>query len=374
MELGIDARCLRTGIGTYVSNLLMSIAQRENEFTIRAIANRRDSKFVKHLCHSVAFVDAPMYSVREQWEVARAARGCDLLHVPHYNAPLMFPGKLLVSIHDLVHIMDPTFNQRFSSWVYARPMLHLVARKAVHVVTVSQYSKTQIIGRLGISPGKVTVVYCGVDGRFNPSDPESAVTAVRVSHNINVPYILFVGSLKPHKNVSRLLRAFAQLRASKRIRHSLVIVGDDALGRDNLAAETARLGLDKDVLFIRQVSDVLLPDFYRAADLLVMPSTLEGFGLPVVEAMACGTPVACSNAASLPEVAGDAAEFFDPVITEDMAAAIERVASCSSRRHELRKKGLEQASKFSWQRCAEEHTQLYYSLFRSPSAEYDHTN
>lgn len=362
-EIAIDARFTNTGLGTYTYNLIAGLAAAHKaEFAIRAIVHRRNADLLAAVCGRTAVVDTPIYSLSEQKEIPRAASGCDLLHVPHYNVPLLYRGCLVVSIHDLIHIMEPAFRGTVASWCYARPMLNLSARKAEHVITVSQYSKLQIVARLGIAPSKVSVIYNGVGPQFRPRDRQEACAKVSAKISVSIPYILYVGNLKPHKNLSTLLRAIALLRERKQADPQLLVVGEDARWKPGLVEECARLGLQPAVRFVSHVSDDLLPVLYAAAELVVQPSRLEGFGLPVAEAMACGTPVACSRAASLPEVGGDAAEYFDPYSVEDMAAAIDRVLSCSNRREELRRRGLLQAARFKWNECVRQHAEIYRGL------------
>jgi glycosyltransferase involved in cell wall biosynthesis len=324
--------------------------------------HRRDAERLGSLCDELIIVDAPIYTLREQFQISRAAYGFDLLHVPHFNVPICHRGPLLVSIHDVIHLMDPSVRQRPLAWSYARMMLEIAVRKSAHIVTVSEYSKLQIIDRLRIAPTKITVIYNGVSARFTYRDREQPYAEVTAELSVPRHYILVVGNLKPHKNVKKLLQAFALLRRGKKIDHNLVIVGDDVRYKPGLIEESLRLGIAGAVLFLAPVRDDLMPKLYAAADLLVMPSTLEGFGLPVVEAMACGTPVACSNAASLPEVAGDAAEYFEPRSMEGMATAIERVLTSADLQQRLRQKGLAQARKFSWDKCAQQHREIYRSL------------
>jgi len=361
-EVTIDARWLAGGIGTYTKQLLAGICQSPDGFEVQAITRQRDAKLVAQWCPRVKVVNMPTYTLGEQLAVPWAAKGCDLLHIPHYNAPLLHRGPLLVSILDLIHITDPVYKRSLRSWVYARPMLNLVARKAEHIVTLSEYSKAQIVEHLGVASSKVTAIYCGVNGQFRCVDRKEAHAAVSEALGIKEPYLLFVGSLKPHKNISTLLQAFMLLRQRHDIRQKLLIVGDDARWKSLLVEQCARLGIHDATTFVPYVSQELLPKVYAGADLLAMPSTIEGFGLPVLEAMACGTPVVCSRAASLPEVAGDAAEYFDPSSREDMADAIERVLSSPGRQEELRRRGLERARQFTWEESTRKHIDVYRGL------------
>jgi glycosyltransferase involved in cell wall biosynthesis len=361
-EIAIDARCLHSGLGTYAYNLISGLARQGNEFPIHAIVNQRHKARIAPFCQRITTSEASMYSLREQIEIPWAARGADLLHVPHYNAPLLHRGKLLVSIHDLIHISEPAFRRSVKGWAYAMPVLNLAARKADHIVTVSEYSKAQIVERLGVQPSKITVIYNGVDGGFRCVGREPARSAVSAALGLQVPYILFVGNLKPHKNISTLLRAFALLRKSKSIPQDLLIVGDDKRWGSVRREESFRFGIGDATHFIPHVPQELLPKVYGAADLLVMPSTIEGFGLPVLEAMACGTPVVCSSTSCLPEVGGEAAVYFDPGSAEELSFAIERVLCSPDLQDALRAKGLKRASHFKWEDSTRKHLELYRRL------------
>lgn len=361
-NLTIDARWLAGGIGTYTRHLLEGLWKHDNGFEVHAITKERHREEVEQWCRRVRVVDAAMYTAQEQWAIPRAAKGCDLLHVPHYNAPLLHRGPMIVSILDLIHIMDAAYRQSVKSWIYARPILNLVVRKADHIITISEYSKVQIIERLGVPASKVTAIYCGVNGEFQPMDRDEAFADVSAGLGIRQPYVLYVGSLKPYKNVSTLLKAFAILRKRCKIPQRLLILGDDVKWKGSLVKECARLGIEGATSFVSFVGQELLPKIYAAADLLVMPSRIEGFGLPVVEAMACGTPVVCSRAASLPEVGGEAVVYFDPENPDELAGAMERVLASRELQKDLKRKGLGRARMFSWEESTRIHSQLYQRI------------
>lgn len=357
----IDARWLHTGIGRYVMNLLEGLKHRRG-FSVHALVRKRDAGMLRHLCDGVTIADLPIYGWREQFAVPWAARGADMLHVPHYNAPVMFQRDLVVTIHDLIHLMEPPFSNSIASRAYAWPMMSFAIRKARSIVTVSNYSKRQLVQRLGVPEEKVAVIYNGVHPRFRCLDHEAAQKRVEAGFSIRPPFLLYVGNLKPHKNLELLLRGFSLLRLHGTCRHGLVIVGEGKKQRALLSSLCARLGISAQVRFIPRVDDDALPDLYAAADAFVMPSLMEGFGYPVVEAMACGTPVVCSRASVLPEIAGEAAQFFDPTNCEDLAEAIENVLHSSQRREILRRRGLERARIFGWEECGRSHAELYKKL------------
>jgi glycosyltransferase involved in cell wall biosynthesis len=365
LRLTFDARIWKTGIGTYTINLLRAMRRVDGQFRISAIVRAEAAGLITGLCDETRVVDAPIYTLREQFQIPGAARGCDLLHVPHYNIPAFYRGPLVVTIHDLTHVTEPAFRNTAKAWLYARPMLRAAANKASHVITVSDYSSRQIVERLGVKPEKVGAIYHGVDPQFRLMDNDKAANDMKAAFRIDGSYLLFVGNLKPQKNLRTLLSAFALLRSRKRLNHSLVLAGDDPEGRHRVFDECARLGIAGNVRHIPWVAEDLLPELYAAADLVLMPSTSEGFGFPVLEAMACGTPVVCSNATSLPEVGGDAVVYFDPHNVEEMAEAIEKVMNSPSLQMELREKGLRQAAKFTWEECARKHLDVYRRVLAS---------
>lgn len=357
-SLCIDARWLYSGIGTYTLNLVKELSQR-NELVLNALTFSEHEATLRPFCNSVSIVNAPIYSVGEQFLVACAARRFPVLHVPHYNLPLLRKGVMLVTIHDLTHILDARFRNTLKSRAYARPMMRLAAKKAAHIFTDSEYSKRQILEHLEVSAEKVTVSYLGVGPQFFPEPREVARQLVQRQCGVTRPYILYVGNLKPHKNVDGLLQAFAQARSRTMRDFELLIIGYDASGGPALKGLAETLGIAVATRFAGRVSDEVLRSAYSAAKLTIVPSFEEGFGLPVIESMACGTTVACSRAASLPEVGGSAAEYFDPYDIESIAAVMERLLQSQQECERLRKLGFSNARRFTWSACAERHLSVY---------------
>jgi glycosyltransferase involved in cell wall biosynthesis len=356
--LVLDARWLNTGLGTYTLNLIRGL-RRYGDFGVRLLTLPKYQDCLRQYDYEITITDVPIYSVSEQFKIAWAAHGSNLLHVPHYNAPIARRGTLLVTIHDLTHILDATQRKTLKSWVYAQPMLRLAAIRADHIFTVSEYSKRQIMEHLGVDGGKVTVVYNAIGPHIFPEGREAARATTQQDFSFDGPYILFVGNLKPSKNVAGLLKAFSVVKTSGRIPHRLLVLGDDTAGRSATMKLAQQLRLEGAVTFVPRVSDDQLRFAYSGADLTVMPSFEEGFGLPILESMACGTPVACSHSASLPEVGGAAAEYFDPHDVESIAAAIETVLLSSDRWRDLQQLGFLRADRFTCADFAQRHLAVY---------------
>ena len=205
----IDARCVSTGIGAYTINIVRGM-NRCSGFKLRLVTAPQGKSLLKQSCDDIITVKAPMYSLREQFEIPWAARNCDVLHVPHYNVPLAYSKCLLVTIHDLNHILDHSFRRTVKSWVYAQPMLRWAALRADHIFTVSQYSKRQIIEHLGADEQKITVAYNGVSAHIFPEPREQSRVEINHDFAFDGPYVLFVGNLKPNKNVAGLLQCICQ--------------------------------------------------------------------------------------------------------------------------------------------------------------------
>jgi glycosyltransferase involved in cell wall biosynthesis len=362
-DLVLDARWLSTGLGTYTLNLLQEL-DKCSDISVRVLTLPENRERLAHFRFEISIVDAPIYSFTEQIKVPWAVRNSEILHSPHYNAPLMHRGTLLVTIHDLNHLLDKVYRKSIKSWIYARPMLHMVSRRADHIFTVSEYSKRQVVEHLGVDPGHITVVYIGAGPHIFPEDHDLARDQTNRTFGFTGPYVLFVGNLKSSKNTGGLIRAFAILKNRLQVPHRLLIIGDDQAGRPAMMKLSRDLGLDSSVVFVPHTDGDRIRSAYSGAELTALPSFQEGFGLPVLESMACGTPVACSRAASLPEVAGRAAEYFDPWDVESIAAAIEKVLSSSDRACELRNLGLERAKLFTREASTERHIAVYRQFLR----------
>jgi len=361
-EVVLDARWLRTGIGRYILTLLHDLKQNLPDALLTCITMPAHVGVVAPLCDQVIEMDCGIYSVMEQARLPFVARGASVFCAPHYNIPVFRRGPLVVTIHDLTHVIFPAYRSRLSARLYAEPMLRLACSRAAHVVTPSQYTRQMLIDRLGADPDKISVVPCAVNEVFRLQDKTEAAIEVRQRHGISTPYILFVGSTAPHKNLITLLAAYQNLRARRRVSPALVLVLPAQTKPSAANAQLLPRMTMPGVHCLHAVPDDALASLYSAASMTVVPSFEEGFGLPAIESMACGTPVACSNVASLPEIAGDNALYFSPDSPEEIASAIERLLDSRELLQRLSTQGIKHASEYSTARAASSYASVLSSV------------
>jgi alpha-1,3-rhamnosyl/mannosyltransferase len=303
-----------------------------------------------------------MYSLAAQMTIPGLVNGATLLHCPHYDVPVLYPRHMSVTIHDVTHLLDPAFRNTVKSRIFAKSLLKVAVAKARRIITISQYSKRMILEHLGGSESKISVIHRYASPIFTPMPQLEAKETVHYELGLCRDYFLFVGSPKPHKNLPVLFEAFALFRSRHSHRLELALIGQDKKNEPVLRALAARLGIDRCLRWIDSVSDELLRACYSAAKATILPSRQEGFGLPVIESMACGTPVICADAASLPEVAGGCCLLFDPSSPEDCSVQMSRVIDTPQLRDELRKKGLQRAGQFDAASAITAHAQLFTEL------------
>lgn len=293
----------------------------------------------------------------------------DIYHSPDFVLPPLRSARGIVTVHDLSFLATPHYHEPRLQRYLAAAVPRAVER-ADHVLADSRHTRRALIERLGVPAERVSVVYPGVEGRFRPYASKDAhdgerLQEARERYSLDAPFILSVGTLEPRKNYDGLLHAYATLVDAGYIPHRLVIAGGQGWRRNDqeLQALTGRLGVRDRVQFAGFVPDRMLPALYNLADLVVYPSHYEGFGLPVLEAMACGTPVVTSRNTSLPEVGSDAVVYVeDSSDTEALAAAIARTLDDSALRERLRTRGLERAQRFTWTRSARHVVRIYEAV------------
>ena len=280
----------------------------------------------------------------------------DLFHSPHYVAPVLKIRPLVVTIHDAIHLLYPQYLPNRLAHVYARFMFRNAAR-AEHILTVSEWSKRDLGGLLGVPESRITVTHLAADPLFRPLPGSSWNGDHEKRFRIRRPYVLFVGNFKPHKNVTGLIRVFRRLNLAKT--HTLVLVGRGWDRDADLGRMVRDFSLEPCVRVLENTPPVDLNLLYNGADLFVFPSFYEGFGLPPLEAMACGTPVAASRASCIPEILGDAAHYFDPSDEEEFASAVRDMLKDSGLRREMIEKGRKRTLEFSWEKTAVETMRVY---------------
>ncbi len=354
------------GLGRYCRGLIEAMARVDSEHQYEILMPVETYRFPNRPNFRYRPVRVPLFKRRVWEQVAPLLSGpYDLLHFPYDSCVAVKRGKFVVTIHDVKPLL-------FGELASRRNVKSLLERLVVgdkwakidHVLTDSECSRKDILDRLNLPQDRVTVVYPGVEvdrvrtASAGPAPHPSPLPAgERASHG-GRPYVLCVAGADPTKNVETLVEAFARLPLAHRDAHDLVFVGD-CRRREDLRQLVARAGIEKHTIFTGVVDDERLVELYRQATLFVFPSRYEGFGLPVLEAMACGCPVVCSSASSLPEVAGDAAILLDPLDVKGFARAIEQVLEDAELRNDLRQRGLRQAARFTWDRTARETIAVY---------------
>jgi glycosyltransferase involved in cell wall biosynthesis len=271
--------------------------------------------------------------------------------LPHLRAASVF------TLHDLIFEIYPEHHKRYN-YTFLKLMMPRFLRGADRIIAVSQHTRADAVRLYGINEDKITVIYEGVDPRYQPGHDPRALATARARYNLPEQFILHVGTIEPRKNLASLLDAFAVLK-SEFNGLKLVLVGKKGWLYDSFFQKLAASGLEGEVLFPGFVAEEDLPLVYQLATVFAFPSVYEGFGLPPLEAMACGVPVVCSNASSLPEVVGEGGLLIDPHDTTELTTALRRVLHDDSLRRELSSRGVEQAARFSWEKAARETLDVY---------------
>jgi glycosyltransferase involved in cell wall biosynthesis len=305
-------------------------------------------------------------AVRIFWEqliqpiVLRRER-IDLLHALAFAGPQALAIPWIATIYDLSFMRYPqSFN--LLNRIYLPWAVRQAVRRADRLVAISESTKRDLIALFGAAPERIHVIYCGKDAAFVPAADRAALDAWRAARGVPEKMILFVGTLEPRKNVARLVRAFARAQRAASLPHRLVLIGARGWKSAEIDKVIAQENITNHVLFAGYVPQDELPQWYQAADLFVYPSLYEGFGMPPLDAMSCGTPVVTSNAASLPEVVGDAAIQVPPQDQDALTDAIVRTLTHRARREQMRARGLIQAAKFSWARAGAQTRALYSAV------------
>ncbi len=359
MRIGIDAHAIGSRLGgneTYITGLLSALGRAESphDFVAYFASEEAAEPWRERYANFVVrvFKTPSLPRLLAELPIRAAADRLDLLHV-QYVAPPVRSVPAVATIHDICYEFMPQFFSR-SEVIQFRIAIRWTARHARRILTVSEASKRDLVNIYNVPPSRIDVTCNGVDlSRFRPPSGGAQVGTVLAGYKINEPYVLAVGNLQPRKNLVRLIEAFVHL---KRIRpdlpHHLVLVGKAAYRHSEIFARVRDYGLEKQVIFTGFVPDRDLPVLYQRASAFAYPSLYEGFGLPVVEAMACGVPVLTSDRGSLPEVVGNAAILIDPEDTRAIADGLLRTLTNPDLSAKLSARGVQRARTFTWENAA----------------------
>ena len=375
--IGIDARKAQDfGIGTYIRHLVDGLGKLDtaNQYLLFVGPQAREAFADVPPNFRLVAEAAPVYSARElialSWKLWRLR--VDLYHATHYVLPTWVPGKAIVTIHDLIHLLYPEFLPSPLAYFYAQRMIRHSLDRGDAVLAISERTKRDLMEFFDVRGDKIEVVPLGVSGRFAVPVPEPQRRALLERLGIRRPYVLFVGNPKPHKNLDTVLRAWARACHTGTVDAELVCVGDRGPGDFKLRQIAEQAGIADRLRLVGHVADEELPAIYQGASVFLFPTLHEGFGLPVVEAMAAGVPVVTSNRSALREVAEGAAQLVDPLDVEAIAAAVLRCLREEEHRERLIRLGRQRAETYTWQRTAARTLAIYREQLgerREPFAE-----
>ncbi len=364
--LNLSGNYRSAGINWYIYHLLQNLIPAPDlQYTVFSSEPRARECF-KQLAIAQSQLPTHKPTVRIFWEqfiqpLALRRERIDLLHALAFAGPLTVSIPWIATVYDLSFIRYPqsfnTANRLYLTWAVRDSL-----RRADRVIAISESTKRDLVEMFGATADKIAVVYGGTDPSFAPARDSMEINALRTRRNLPEKMILHVGTIEPRKNIACLVGAFARAKRAARLPHRLVLIGARGWKYSKVDTAIEQEGISNDVIFAGYVPQDELPLWYQAADLLAYPSLYEGFGLPPLEAMACGTPVVTSNAASLPEVVGDAALQVAPDDEPALADAIVRALTDRALREQMIARGIAQAAQFSWERAGRETTALYRTV------------
>ena len=367
MRVGIDIRALlegrRTGVEEYTTNLLRHLFKidKNNRYLLFS-SGRKATNSIRQIANSATRKHLPIsnrllnlsFKMFSRPLIDKLLNGVDVFWTPNINlVPTKKSCKKIVTFHDLSFKRYPEFfslkRQLWHKFINPRKL----AQEADTIIAVSESTKQDLVELYKIKPTKINVVYSGVDKRFKPQVSDLSFKEIRQKYNLPDKFILYLGTIEPRKNLIGLIKGYEIFKARCENAPELVIAGTKGWLYEDIFKTAQQSKYSKDIIFTGFIEDEDKPDLYNLASLFVYPSFYEGFGFPPLEAMACGVPTVTSNVSSLPEIVGQAGIMVDPYKPEELASAMEMILTDEKLRQRLSQKGIEQAKKFSWEKCAE---------------------
>lgn len=364
MKVAIDIRRVRDfGVGTYTRNLIATLARLDRESHYTLVGTGDDWSHLDRLPDNFSLLEAePGRELRLAWKLRR--RKAQLCHTPYLATPWVLPCPHVVTVHDTAEFLDLSGDGGTLADLIRFQRTRLALRRARRILSVSQATGRDLQRLFGVPRDKIEVIYNALDPRLAHTPPPADQERTLSRYNVNSPYLLYAGNVKPHKNLPRLIEAFAlvkdELRAHPRYADlKLLIIGDELSQHPQLRRAVIQSRTQQDVRFLGFVDAPTLSIFYARAAAFVFPSLHEGFGLPPLEAMAHGTPVVSSNASALPEVLGEAALYVNPENVFDISRGIRQLLLDDKLRQYLAEQGRAQVAKFSWEKSVERVLAVY---------------
>ncbi len=365
------------GVGTYTRNIIRALARKDHDTSYLLIGRRAQFDEFGRLPENFQLEEyaAEPGSPRTHFHLPAvlAQRGVDILHMPWFYAPAIVPCRLVITVHDLTDLV-------YGPGARGGPVVqmgrrHFARRALVHssrIITVSQASRRELARVFSIPEGKIEIIYNALDERFDRDPYPHDEVHILERHAVHYPFVLYAGNIRPHKNLARLIEAFAvakaELRGNPEFDHlKLLLIGDELAKHPDLRRAVVRTRVREDVRFLGFVPHPVLRVFYKHARAFLFPSLYEGFGLPPLEAMAHGTPVLTSNVSSLPEVFGDSALLVNPENVFEIARGIRQILTDQELRGRLTAAGRRRVEMYSWDRSAAQLREVYENVMRSES-------